>query len=198
MRFGLSSPVCKNISLRRSAKSLLCPPPSRPTQRGVAQRHERGTGCSGRGWCQRRGCLKRTAKTCGPDAPTLASSWWKQFRLRRWQKSPVTEESTEETVKTIARGMPDVSGVTVVTNACAYYHYARGCGRAERPAFPAPSDWRVRKIPGKTRAKHAAGMRTDVSICVIARSGATKQSISPRKGRMDCFAALAKTVLKPH
>ncbi|MEO6842085.1 MAG: hypothetical protein ABI192_15125, partial [Bradyrhizobium sp.] len=43
------------------------------------------------------------------------------------------------TVKTIARGMPDVSGVTVVTNACAYYHYTRGCGRAERPAFPAPS-----------------------------------------------------------
>ena len=34
--------------------------------------------------------------------------------------------------------MPDVSGVTVVTNACAFYHCARGCGRAERPAFPAP------------------------------------------------------------
>jgi hypothetical protein len=40
--------------------------------------------------------------------------------------------------------MPDVCGVTVVTNACAFYHCARGCGRAERPAFPAPSDWRVR------------------------------------------------------
>jgi hypothetical protein len=51
---------------------------------------------------------------------------------------PVTGESTKETVKTIARGMPDVSGVTVVTNACAYYQCARGCGRAERPAFPAP------------------------------------------------------------
>jgi hypothetical protein len=53
-------------------------------------------------------------------------------------KSPVTWESAKETVKTIARGMPDVSGVTVVTNACAFYHCARGCGRAERPAFPAP------------------------------------------------------------
>ena len=40
--------------------------------------------------------------------------------------------------KTIARGMPGDSGVTVVTNACAYYHCARGYGRAERPAFPAP------------------------------------------------------------
>jgi hypothetical protein len=56
---------------------------------------------------------------------------------RRWQESPVTGESAEETVKTIARGMPDVSGVTVVTNACAFY--TCGCGRAERPAFPAPS-----------------------------------------------------------
>jgi C4-dicarboxylate transporter len=53
-------------------------------------------------------------------------------------KSPITRESAEETVKTIARGMSDVSGVTVVTNACAFYHCARGCGRAKRPAFPAP------------------------------------------------------------
>jgi hypothetical protein len=29
--------------------------------------------------------------------------------------------------------------VTVVTNARAYYHYTRGCGRIGRPAFPAPS-----------------------------------------------------------
>jgi len=42
--------------------------------------------------------------------------------------------------KTIARGMPGVSGVTVVTNARAYYHTTRGCGRTRRPAFPAPSE----------------------------------------------------------
>jgi len=29
----------------------------------------------------------RTAKSCGPDAPTLASSWRKVFRRRRWQKA---------------------------------------------------------------------------------------------------------------
>jgi hypothetical protein len=34
--------------------------------------------------------------------------------------------------------VPGVSGVTVVTNACAFYQYTRGCGRIERPAFPAP------------------------------------------------------------
>jgi hypothetical protein len=81
----------------------------------------------------------RTAKSCGPDAPTLASSRRDFFRRRQRQTSPVAGESTKETVKTIARGMPDVSGATVVTNACAFYHCARGCGRAERPAFPAPS-----------------------------------------------------------
>ena len=36
--------------------------------------------------------------------------------------------------------MPDVSGVTVVTNARVYYHHTRGCGRTRRPAFPAPSE----------------------------------------------------------
>jgi hypothetical protein len=49
--------------------------------------------------------LARTVKSCGPDAPTLVSSFG-NFCRRRWQKSPVTEESTKETVKTIARGKP--------------------------------------------------------------------------------------------
>ena len=61
---------------------------------------------------------------------------------RRWQESPVTGESAKETVKTIARGMPGVSGVTVVTYLCAFYFCTQGCGRAERPAFPAPFDGR--------------------------------------------------------
>jgi hypothetical protein len=68
---------------------------------------ERSTACG-------RGMLQRTAKSCGPDAPTLASSSRRQVGPtglrqdisagRRWQKSPVTGESTKETVKTIACG----------------------------------------------------------------------------------------------
>ena len=42
----------------------------------------------------------------GPDTPASRRGWW--------QESPITRETTKETVKTIARGMPDVSGVTVV------------------------------------------------------------------------------------
>jgi hypothetical protein len=48
--------------------------------------------------------LMRTAKSCGPGAPTLVSSFAGFSARRRWQKSPVTGESTKETVKTIAQG----------------------------------------------------------------------------------------------
>jgi hypothetical protein len=51
---------------------------------------------------------------------------------------PVTGESAEDTVKTIARGMPGDPGVTAVTNAHASTQSMRGCGRIARPAFPAP------------------------------------------------------------
>jgi hypothetical protein len=54
------------------------------------------------------------------------------LRLRWWQESPVTKESAKETVKTIARGMPDCTGVTVVTISCAFLFCTRGCGRDRR------------------------------------------------------------------
>ena len=58
-------PKCKSVYIRR-----------RPVpRRGVAQRHERGAGCGGRGSCSRRTRVRRTEKSCGPDAPTLASSF---------------------------------------------------------------------------------------------------------------------------
>ena len=54
-----------------------------------------------------RAAYLRTAKSCGPDAPTLA---FKLVMMRAashggwWQQSPVTKESSKETVKTIACG----------------------------------------------------------------------------------------------
>src|ERR1700726_3854727 len=56
------------------------------------------------------------AKLCGDDL------------RRRWQTSPVTGESTKETVKTIAQGMPGDPGVTVVTNSRVFYTTREAAG----------------------------------------------------------------------
>ncbi len=87
----------------------------------------------------------RTAKSCGPDASTLASSCREaSFSGRRWQQSPITGESTKETVKTIACGNAGCPGATVVTNARAYYSTraaagATGTRHSPRPLFSGES-----------------------------------------------------------
>jgi hypothetical protein len=48
--------------------------------------------------------------------------------------------------------------VTVVTNARAYYHTTRGCGRFGRPAFPAPSD-----LLGRTLTQNSREMRGEIA-----------------------------------
>ena len=62
------------------------------------------------------------------------------IRRRRCQEILITGESTKEPVKTIARGVPGDSGVTVVTTTGEHFYPFRppGCGRIARPAFPAP------------------------------------------------------------
>ena len=88
---------------------------------------------------------------------------WRYSARRRWQKSPVAGESTKETVKTIARGMPGETGVTVVTTLVYFVFYrTRGCGRIERPAFPAPSFQREPDQNTNLARKHAARSRSYV------------------------------------
>jgi hypothetical protein len=71
----LSSPSRKNISLLRPVETLLNLTPSRPHKRGASRSSRTlGAGCGGRGGVTRRMTRPRTAKPCGPDAPTLASS----------------------------------------------------------------------------------------------------------------------------
>src|ERR1700730_8065317 len=101
----------------------------------------------------------RTAKSCGPDAPTLASSLWNSIPQATVANKP-GHKSAKETVKTIAQGMPADSVEPGVTTTRAYYHTTRGCGRIGRPAFPAPSVVRGREVQSKTRAKHAARSRS--------------------------------------
>jgi hypothetical protein len=65
-------------------------------------------------------------------------------------KEPDRRGELEENRKTIARGMPGDSGVTVATT-CTLFAAAH-----RRPAFPAPSDERVEENFSKARADCAA------------------------------------------
>jgi len=95
--------------------------------------------------------------------------------------------------------MPGRSGVTVVTNSCAFYYCIRGCGRIARPAFPAPSD---DQMAGNSLAKLGCTPRDRKGVFKIGatslpaanakrlRKGAlaTKQSTLSFCRSMDCFA----------
>src|SRR5258705_1096177 len=83
--------------------------------------------------------LTRTAKSCRSDAPMLASSLREEAQMTVSNK-PGHRGEREVSRKTIARGMPGRSGVTVVTTLVCFLPCTRGCGRIERPAFPAPSE----------------------------------------------------------
>src|ERR1700744_1027744 len=52
---------------------------------------------------------KRTAKSCGPDLPTLRSSLPEMTGRRGSLSSPALRGEHDAAVKTIAQGMPDVS-----------------------------------------------------------------------------------------
>jgi hypothetical protein len=83
----------------------------------------------------------RTAKPCGPDAATLASSSWEaSFLGMTVATKPVHRGELGISRKTIAQGMPDPFGEPVVTYLRAFHFRTRGCGCIAHPAFPAPSD----------------------------------------------------------
>ena len=76
--------------------------------------------------------FSRTAKSCGPDAPTLASSS-RRFLLaqpgsdktlrcgRRWQRARSPGRARHTPLKPLRAGMPGDSGVLVYS--CAFYQY---------------------------------------------------------------------------
>jgi hypothetical protein len=136
-------------------KSAIHPMPSRPTKGRLAIVTDAGRDAVDADAPQDERRVKRPAKSCGPDAPTLVSSLADQYPPGDGgKKSPVTGEH-DISVKTMARGMPGHRGDygRMLILFC-----MRGCGRSERPALPAPS---VLKADGscKTRAYRAARSR---------------------------------------
>jgi hypothetical protein len=67
--------------------------------------------------------------------------------------------------------MPGDSGVTVVTNSCAFYTCTRGCGRIARPAFPAPSlEGRVRpRLKGQEAISKTRATRGEIAKMCLKR-----------------------------
>jgi len=107
----------------------------------------------------------RTVKSCGPDIPTLISSWR--------QSSPMTETTKpglrgehEANRKAIVQGMPAVFGVPVVTTLVCFFILHARLRVYRAPGIPCalPFGGRVERTnPG---VKRAAGMRAYVYCCL--------------------------------
>src|SRR5262245_24074073 len=115
--------------------------------------------------CRPRGRKRsqRTAKSCGPGAATLASSWREVSRWRRWQERPLTGESTKQTVRPLRGESRDVSAVPVVLPPCISLH--GDYGRSRRPAFPAPSLQGEGQCDCKARTNRVARTKVHVPCC---------------------------------
>jgi hypothetical protein len=166
---GVSSPISKNISLHPSGKSSLQIRAIPPHQRGVSRSSRTRDGMRGRGSVLRatgsqggffesvshhqasgREMLQRTAKSCGPDAPTLASSSRScvgPTGLRQnisaddgGKRARSPGRARRKPLKPLRAGMPGDSGVLVVTRVrSTTTKCTRGCGCIGHPAFPTPS-----------------------------------------------------------
>ncbi|HTF74119.1 MAG TPA: hypothetical protein VK620_07275, partial [Bradyrhizobium sp.] len=92
-------------------------------------------------------------------------------------------------LKPLRAGTSGDSGVLVVTRVrSTTTKCTRGRGCQGHPAFPTPS-------LGERFINASGAWRGEVAnVCLDVIASAAKQSISPRKGRMDCFASLAMTV----
>ncbi len=95
--------------------------------------------------------LKRTAKSCGSDAPRLASSPAEASRPNRAWTKPYPQDDGGKTAWSPRRARrkplkplrgecrlnPSEPVVTMLV--CFVFYRTRGCGCSEHPAFPAPS-----------------------------------------------------------
>ena len=136
----LSSPFCKNILISRRCKSVYIASHPVPNKRGVAQRHERWDGMRWtRGGAKDEGVFSRTAKSCGPDTPTLVSDRRSNPPTKVANKPGTPGRARRKPLKPFACGNAGMSR-------CDRGDYARvlfiictrGCGCIVRPAFPTP------------------------------------------------------------
>ena len=120
-------------------------------------------------WTKR---LLRTAKSCGPDTPTLVSSW-RSNPLATVARKPGHRGEHDISRKTIAQGMPGVPGYLYTRVLSTFYLCTRGRGCSGHPAFPcALSFWaKLFAQLGRTGMDRRIGIgaiaRTDLESVVI-------------------------------
>jgi len=172
--------------------------PSRPTRGAYRDRRFARDGMRWTQWRRRaryacgRAAPMRTAKSCGPDAPRLASSSRKAKAFRgRWWHSMAARESTYKPSSHCA-GKAGVFPLNLYARVRIFlmHNCTRDRGCSAHPVFPAPFVFRAELIC-KPRTKPCRES-ADLCLLVIARSEATKQS-SLRLWLLDCFASLAMT-----
>src|ERR1700716_4308456 len=126
--------------------------------------------------------LQRTAKSCGPDAPTLASSLRScvgPTGLRqnisvgdggKQARSP--GRARRKPLKPLRAGTSGDSGVLVVTRVrSTTTKCTRGRGCNGHPAFPTPS------MGGRFSKASGASRREDERVCLVVIASAAKQSM---------------------
>jgi hypothetical protein len=178
-----------------------------PPEGRIAIVTDAGCGCGGRGsvlratglqgeflgTCERspargREMLQRTAKSRGPDAPTLVSSLRScvgPTGLRQnisaddgGKRARSPRRARHKLLKPLRAGMPGDSGVLVVTRVrSTNTKCTRGRGCSGHPAFPTPS--KGAKLPCTTRAQRAARSRSRIWTEVV--SGLEFDVVAERK-----------------
>src|SRR5216684_3342568 len=130
-------------------------------------------------------CWSRTAKSCGPDAPTLASSPRSCVGPTGLRQNKSADDGGKRArspgrvrhkpLKPLRRECRVFRG-TCGFYPCAFYLRTGGCGCSGHPAFPAPSSGeRIHAQLGRIASRRER--EVVCRLAVIARSEATKQSI---------------------
>jgi hypothetical protein len=175
---------------------------SRTHERG-ATRSSRvlGAGCNGRAGAAGRATPMRTAKSCGPDLPTLGSSLCATSAQTTVAIKPGTPGRARISRQTVARGLPVAPAEPVVTAAC---FFVAG-GPWVRPASGIPRALSSSRdvVRHDSDASRAAGMLSDVPSAVMLReSGAssipeTSEVTTAASGILDRPLSRAMTSSEP-
>jgi hypothetical protein len=123
------------FSEARISHSVRAVPP--PQEGRIAIVTDVGSGMRWTLWSRETSAPMRTAKSCGPGAPTLALSFRRDTIPAKvtGAKEPGPRGEHEVTVKTIAQGRPDDPAPPVATTVCFLpMHTGRGCELA--PGLP--------------------------------------------------------------